>query len=115
MPYIDEDRRLEIEEGDEPLNVGELTYCLQQQLLEYLQQKPLNYSRLAECLGALEGVKLDLIERVVKPYEAWKCRTNGDVWHADLLGVPCTDTPSNAGPVIRQAFDPKLIDLPRRA
>jgi hypothetical protein len=47
----------------------------------------LKYQTLAECLGALEGAKLDLIERVVKPYEAKKAEENGDVWPDSLTGV----------------------------
>jgi hypothetical protein len=66
------------------LNVGQLTYQLQQVLLTFIEDRELKYQTLAECLGALEGAKLDLIERVVKPYEAKKAEENGDVWPASL-------------------------------
>jgi hypothetical protein len=70
-----------------PITAGELTYDLQQCLKRYLEDRGLGYQILAECLGSLEGAKLDLIERVVKPYEERKRAENGDVWPAELLGI----------------------------
>lgn len=85
MPYIDKQRRRMIDQG---LNLnttpGDLTYQMQQLLQNYLEGNGLSYARLAECLGALEGAKLDFIERVVKPYEQQKLQKNGDVWPAEL-------------------------------
>jgi hypothetical protein len=80
MPYITPEHQKDVDMGTPPANVGELTYKLQQALREYLEEHGLRYQQLAECLGALEGCKLDLIERVVKPYEAKKRSENGDVW-----------------------------------
>ena len=85
MPYITDEAKKDVDMGTPPANVGELTYKLQQALREYLETHGLRYQQLAECLGALEGAKLDLIERVGKPYEAKKCSDNGDVWPEDLL------------------------------
>ena len=68
-----------------PETAGELTYALQQVLKIYLEGTGLRYQHLAECLGALEGAKLDLTERMIKPYEARKLKENGDVWPESLL------------------------------
>lgn len=86
MPYIAPASRELLKQGAYPANVGELTFALQQVLLEYLAQfGQLRYVRLAECLGALEGAKLDLIDRVIVPYEHKKREENGDVWPENLL------------------------------
>jgi hypothetical protein len=87
MPYIPKGRRDLIDRGlSAGENVGELTYAIQQLLCQYLEAHELRYQTLAECLGALEGAKLDLIERVVKPYEERKRAENGDVWPKELTG-----------------------------
>lgn len=81
MPYITDDAKTK----DLPENAGELTYALQQVLKMYLEGTGLRYQHLAECLGALEGAKLDLIDRVIVPYEHKKREENGDVWPESLL------------------------------
>jgi len=90
MPYVDPHTRDRLSDPDLParsrraLNAGELTYQLQQNLLAFIKGHELKYQTLAECLGALEGAKLDLIERVVKPYEERKRLENSDVWPDSL-------------------------------
>jgi hypothetical protein len=86
MPYITKFKRQELDSNwqAKPESPGELTYCLQQMLRWYLECSGLTYAHLAECLGALEGAKIDLTERVIKPYEAKKLAENGDVWPWDL-------------------------------
>ena len=79
VPYIKQDRRqIVYEEGAE--TVGELTYLFCREIKSYLQTKGESYQVFAEVLGALEGAKLDFIERKVKAYEQRKCLENGDVW-----------------------------------
>lgn len=85
MPYITQEAQVEIDNGRSPENSGELTYALQQVLKGYLEGTGLRYAHLAECLGALEGAKLDLIDRVIVPYEHKKREENGDVWPENLL------------------------------
>lgn len=87
MPYVTDEAKKDVDAGTPPTNVGELTYKLQQVLREYLEETGLRYAHLAECLGALEGAKLDLIDRVIVPYEHVKRKENGDVW-PDLLSLP---------------------------
>lgn len=67
-----------------PMDVGELTYSLQQIICAYVDDQALRYQQIAEVLGALEGCKLDFIERIVLPYEQKKLAENGDVWPASL-------------------------------
>jgi hypothetical protein len=86
VPYIKEDRKIEIEHGAFAANVGDLTYIIQNEIQRYLATNGLRYHQIAEVLGALEGAKLDFIERVVKPYESRKRRANGDVWQDELTG-----------------------------
>ena len=94
MPYIDEESKARLNGPGRGVGLnhsqsaGQLTYDLQQCLCRYLQDKGLSYQILCECLGSLEGAKLDLIARVVKPYEAKKLQENGDVWPRQLLGLP---------------------------
>lgn len=85
MPYLTDERKAELARGKGPTSAGDLTYLLQQQLQEYLSGRTaIRYEDLAVCLGALEGAKLDFIERIVTPYEQRKQCENGDVWPREL-------------------------------
>lgn len=95
MPYIPPARKKEIDNHDAaPANAGDLTYVIQQALNRYLQVHGLRYQQIAEVLGAIEGAKLDFIERVVKPYEQKKLRDNGDVWPEDGLRLQWDSRPA---------------------
>lgn len=80
MPYLTDQRKRELAEGAKPDTAGDLTWELQQMVLEYVEVKGLRYQTLAECLGALEGCKADLVDRMLLPYEHMKRAENGDVW-----------------------------------
>jgi hypothetical protein len=90
MPYIAEARKQKLDVGrtthwippNVPIDAGELTYCLQQELKRFLGNRPggYHYADLAVALGALEGTKADFIDRVLLPYEHDKREQNGDVW-----------------------------------
>ena len=89
MPYIAEEERDEVGIRGAK-TVGQLTYAITGELAVYLDNIYMNegtirYADLAECLAALEGAKLDLIERVVKPYERKKAKENGDVWGRSVI------------------------------
>lgn len=78
MPYInasDRDRAL-----NDPHTPGELNFALTRLLQHYMRDKPLTYTLLNECLGALEAAKLEYVRRVVVPYEDSKMKSNGDVY-----------------------------------
>ena len=88
MPYITKDRRevISINEdcwggvhhGDLQ-NAGELNYWLTTVCRRYLG-KEYNYQKLNDVIGALEGCKLELYARVIRPYEDKKIEENGDVY-----------------------------------
>jgi hypothetical protein len=76
MPYIVGERRT-----PEPAeNVGDLTFDIQQLLLDYLVQFRLKYQTISEIKAALVGAYDDFQQRIVVPYEEDKCDANGDVW-----------------------------------
>lgn len=87
MPYIRSEDKIK----DLPKNAGELTYAIQQVLKIYLEGTGLRYAHIAEVLGALEGAKLDFVERIVKPYENQKRMQNGDVWPLTLTAMTGVD------------------------
>ena len=78
MPYIpkaDRQRR-----NLAAMNVGELTYQIQQLIHLYLSEHGLRYQGIAEISGVLHQVQRDFDERVVEQYEKMKRAANGDVW-----------------------------------
>jgi hypothetical protein len=79
MPYITEKQRKEIEEGKTPENCGELNYCFSILIDQYLGGI-VNYQRINDILGALEGAKLELYRRVAISYEDQKRYDHGDVY-----------------------------------
>ena len=89
MPYITQERK-DAHSCDDTCSEtiegpGELTYLMQRLVSRYLDQEAgrwdkLSYKTLAEVLGAIEGLRIDLDHRVVIPYEQQKCHENGDVW-----------------------------------
>jgi hypothetical protein len=81
MPYIDPLLRFGGALGNvHPTTVGELTYRLTKQLTNYVDRMGESFDVYAECLGALEAVKLELYRRRIAPYEDKKCAQNGDVF-----------------------------------
>ena len=81
MPYIDKDRRVEIDSGESPETPGELNYLLTSLCLDYIALAPaVSYGLLNEVVGVLESVKLEFYRRVVAPYEDKKMLDNGDVY-----------------------------------
>jgi len=84
MPYINTDSRKIF--GDLPKDLGyccgsagELNYVFTVIIQNYLKDKGLNYQHINDCIGALEGCKLELYRRIAAPYEDKKIEENGDV------------------------------------
>ena len=81
MPYVKPEDRAALEKGSaSPETPGELNYCITKLLDRYLQAKGLSYQHINDCLGALEGAKLEFYRRIVAPYEDTKIQANGDVY-----------------------------------
>lgn len=81
MPYVHKTIRDRIR--DHPFAIddaGTLNYAITRLLQSYLYRNGTNYWRLNDCLGALEGAKLEFYRRVVVPYEDKKKKENGDVY-----------------------------------
>ena len=82
MPYIKKEDKLRVF-SDGPVNAGELNFAITSLIIEYLfyvRDANLNYQKINDCLGALEGAKLEFYRRVVVPYEEKKIAENGDVY-----------------------------------
>ena len=87
MPYCTEEAKHRIDHGNQPQNVGELTYKLTSVIQAYLHEHGLRYQQVAEISGALHQCSRDFDERIVMPYEATKVAENGDVWDSSLIAT----------------------------
>ena len=81
MPYIKMARRECLAQNEEvPHTPGELNYLLTRQIMRYLGVHSRSYTTFTDCLGALEGAKLEFYRRVITPYEEKKRVENGEVY-----------------------------------
>jgi len=80
MPYIDVESRFHMDAHDDMLNPGELNYNITRLLIDYLDQEKLSYQRINDCIGVLEGAKMEFYRRIVVPFENQRIRENGDVY-----------------------------------
>jgi hypothetical protein len=80
MPYIKRKDKYRAGEGEVPISAGELNYALTRLIINYLTDKGKSYQTINDCIGALEGCKLEFYRRVVVPYEDKKIEENGDVF-----------------------------------
>lgn len=80
MPYISQQKRQEINEGEYPVGVGELNYVITSYCLDFLGPGELRYEDYNDIIGVLESVKLEFYRRMVAPYEDKKIEENGDVF-----------------------------------
>jgi hypothetical protein len=87
MPYISKIRRGLMDAGIQPTSAGELNYMFTKLAADYIMENGLNYQRLNDVVGALDGAKAEFQRRVVAPYEDTKIRENGDVYPPELTGV----------------------------
>ena len=78
MPYIEKSERVRADAR--PRTPGELNFAITSLLDRYLTDKGMSYTHVNDCLGALEGAKLEFYRRVVAPYEIQKMAQNGDVY-----------------------------------
>lgn len=77
MPYIPQEDRLHALHA--PRTPGELNYAITMLLRFYMAEKGVNYTFINDCLGAMEGAKMEFNRRVVVPYEKAKIMENGDL------------------------------------
>ena len=81
MPYVAQVyRKLLLDRQLTMMNPGDLNYMITILLNEYVGVHKLSYRTINDCLGALEGAKLEFYRRVAVPYEEGKLEENGDVY-----------------------------------
>ena len=92
MPYVTKESQRDLHMVRASETTGELTYMMQQEIQEYLIHKlngnadhKLHYADVAEVLGALEGMKADVVRRLLTPLEERAQAANGDVWIPSVL------------------------------
>jgi hypothetical protein len=86
MPYIKKEDRTRFESVFRKLhevgkinNPGELNYIFTMIINHYLIGNGMNYQRINDAIGALEGAKLELYRTTVSEYEDKKIKENGGV------------------------------------
>ena len=79
MPYIKKEERIMDMLLDTPSSPGQLAYCIQKLVSDYMELSGRNYTTYAMVTGILETLKLELYRRVIGPYEEFKKDENGDV------------------------------------
>ncbi len=80
MPYIPLAERFRA--STHPQTSGELNYAITALLVKYMNgafDAP-SYQAINDCIGALEGAKLEFYRRVAIPYEETKRKSAGDVY-----------------------------------
>lgn len=82
MPYIKQERRLQIDPVNIPDadNVGELNYVITQICRDFLFRSKASYADYNAVIGVLECAKLEFYRRAVAAYEDRKIAENGDVY-----------------------------------
>lgn len=80
LPYIKPIRRQDLNNGDHPINSGELNYVITRTIIEYVRNNGRSYNTFNDIIGALEGAKLEFARRVIAEYEDKKIEENGDVY-----------------------------------
>jgi hypothetical protein len=84
MPYIKQERREAILNGEKPQDAGELNFAISVLVDNYLKDKGgIRYAHLNDVIGAMDCAKLELYRRVAAPYEDEKIEENGDVYKSN--------------------------------
>ncbi len=80
MPYLKEERKEQLDNGDVMQNGGELNYMITSLIKDYLDTHEHKYETLNTIVGSVEAAKQEFIRRIVNPYEDIKIIQNGDVY-----------------------------------
>lgn len=79
MPYIKQNDRNRLAQGEAPQSAGELNYAVTKLLLNYLKAKGLSYRTINEIMGVMHSAAQEFYRRHAAPYEDKKIAENGDV------------------------------------
>ena len=96
MPYITDDRRHLLANGQPPSSAGELNYAITKLCDNFVLYRSgtirdmyeLRYDNINEVIGVLECAKQEFYRRIASPYENAKIADNGDVYSADNMPAP---------------------------
>lgn len=97
MPYIDQDERLQLDQGIDNLvsliknvrsntlenphdiknHLGRINYCFSRIASNLMGD--ISYSKIAMITGVLENIKQEFYRRLAAPYEDQKIIANGDI------------------------------------
>lgn len=84
MPYVPESVKKALDEelmfASTP---GHLNYLFTKQIIDYIKLKGLSYQTINDVEGALQCCSKEFYERVARPYENQKIKSNGDVYPED--------------------------------
>lgn len=82
MPYILQDRRRAIDNGEPPITAGELNYLLTTKCEQFVADMygKLSYDGINAVMGVLASVQGEFYRRVAAPYEDEKAAQNGEVY-----------------------------------
>ena len=84
MPYLkkeDKDKfkgMLKEMKKTPPTTAGEINFLVTSLVHEYMKSQGLNYQKINDVVGALDGAKVEFQRRIVGPYEDIKIKENGD-------------------------------------
>lgn len=84
MPYVKQDKRIQLQKLSDMCNInincGDLNYIITKVLMQYLKAKGEKYSTYNDIVGVLECAKLEIYRRKIAKYEDTKIISNGDVY-----------------------------------
>lgn len=81
MPYLPESVKQALDEKTMLSSAaGHLNYVFTREIIEFIKRKGLSYQTINDVVGALESCKLEFYERVARPYENLKIKSNNDVY-----------------------------------
>jgi hypothetical protein len=69
MPYVTKERAEELDNGRQAETSGDLAYVLAAAVGDYFNHNGLQWLTISNVIGALEGVKSEVQDRIQRPYE----------------------------------------------
>lgn len=81
MPYIEDERRKELNKGAKPENPGELNYLICKLFIWYTDIHGESYGTYNAIGGASVNAYQEFYRKVVAPYENYKAVLNGEVFN----------------------------------
>ncbi len=80
MPHISPKEKEELTAGLPIEKAGRLNWMLSMLVKRYWKNSAQNYAAINDCIGALEGAKLEFYRLIAVPYEEKKILENGNAY-----------------------------------